>query len=91
VHDVVLGVLRLDVALPAAEHLELVVLRDDVVPLENRVRFVTADLLRDRLSSPARIMSRTAVRRRSWKSFPGSVAFLHAARQGFPKLTSGFP
>jgi len=36
-------------------------------------------------------MSRTAVRRRSWKSFPETPAALHAAVHARKKLPSGFP
>src|SRR6266545_3761075 len=41
--------------------------------------------------TPLRIMSRTAVRRRSWKIFPGTLAFPQAARHAFVKLPSGRP
>src|ERR1035437_7893326 len=39
--------------------------------------------------TPARIMFRTAVRRRSWNSLPGTLAFLQAVAHAFRKSPTG--
>jgi len=59
-----------------------VALAHDGVPSVNRLGLVARELHGNRRATPARSRLRTAVRRRSWSSRPGSAAFLERLAPG---------
>jgi hypothetical protein len=67
-----------DVGFKAAGRCVQVPLGNDVVAAENGPYLVTGIAIGTRFGTPARTIFRTAVRRRSWNSFPVTPARLQA-------------